>query len=254
MTAPDRPGGVDASDKKRRPPRLLVKTTIAVTLVTMALLLVVVFVVTLSVRDRVREGVAENLESSQRMFATLEARRQRELRAQAVTLSESPTLKAALDTYVAELKTSDQPTRAQLLTTIANELEKLAERFEADAIVLVDTHQSTLAAAGRDAHQWLSGRTGERHFERRRPGQLRRGGSCRQQRVSSRLGAAAAQRRRHDRYALPRDQSRSAVCQSARGPFACQHRDRQRSPAPGWQPRAGRCTRIRGMDREIERH
>jgi putative nucleotidyltransferase with HDIG domain len=136
-----------------------VKTTIAVTLVTMALLLVVVFVVTLSVRDRVREGVAENLESSQRMFATLEARRQRELRAQAVTLSESPTLKAALDTYVAELKTSDQPTRAQLLTTIANELEKLAERFEADAIVLVDTHQSTLAAAGRDAHQWLSGRT-----------------------------------------------------------------------------------------------
>ena len=201
MTAPDRPGGVDASDKKRRPPRLLVKTTIAVTLVTMALLLVVVFVVTLSVRDRVREGVAENLESSQRMFATLEARRQRELRAQAVTLSESPTLKAALDTYVAELKTSDQPTRAQLLTTIANELEKLAERFEADAIVLVDTHQSTLAAAGRDAHQWLSGRTGERHFERRRPGQLRRGGSRRQQRVSSRLGAAAAQRRRHDRYA-----------------------------------------------------
>jgi len=159
MTASDWPGGVDVSEKKRRPPRLLVKTTIAVTLVTMALLLVVVFVVTLSVRDRVREGVAENLESSQRMFATLEARRQRELRAQAVTLSESPTLKAALDTYVAELKSSDQATRVQLFSTIANELEKLAERFEADAIVLVDTHQSTLAAAGRDANQWLSGRT-----------------------------------------------------------------------------------------------
>ena len=71
MTACERPGGVDVSEQKRRPPRLLVKTTIAVTLVTMALLLVVVFVVTLSVRDRVREGVAENLESSQRMFATL---------------------------------------------------------------------------------------------------------------------------------------------------------------------------------------
>ena len=159
MTAPVPVGGVDLSEKKRRPPRLLVKTTIAVTFVTMALLLVVVFVVTLSVRDRVREGVAENLESSQRMFATLEARRQRELRAQAVALSESPTLKAALDTYVAELKTSDQPTHAQLLSTIANELEKLAGRFEADAIVLVDTHQSTLAAAGRDANQWLTSRT-----------------------------------------------------------------------------------------------
>jgi hypothetical protein len=161
---------VDVSEKKRRPPRLLVKTTIAVTLVTMALLLVVVFVVTLSVRDRVREGVAENLESSQRMFATLEARRQRELRAQAVTLSESPTLKAALDTYVAELKTSDQPTRAQLLSTIANELEKLAERFEADAIVL-GRHTPIYARGGwprrEPVAEWPYG---ERHFEGRRPG------------------------------------------------------------------------------------
>ena len=159
MTAPQEPGDVSVSRKKRRPPRLLVKTTVAVTLVTMALLLVVVFVVTLNVRDRVREGVAENLESSQRMFAALEARRQRELRAQVETLAESPTLKAALDTYIAELKTSDKATRAQLLSTIANELEKLATRFEADAIVLVDGRQATLAAAGRVADRWLRGRT-----------------------------------------------------------------------------------------------
>ena len=151
--------GVRARLNGRRPPRLLVKTTVAVSLVTTALLLVVVFVVTLNVRDQVRKGVTDNLESSQRMFAALEARRQRELRAQAMTLAESPTLKAALDTYTAELKTSDDTTRTQLLNTISLELNKLAERFEADAIVLVDTRQTTLAAAGRVADGWLTGRT-----------------------------------------------------------------------------------------------
>ena len=158
MTGPTG-SGVRALLNGRRPPRLLVKTTVAVSLVTTALLLVVVFVVTLNVRDQVRQGVTDNLESSQRMFAALEARRQRELRAQAMTLAESPTLKAALDTYIAELKTSDETTRTQLLNTISIELNKLAERFEADAIVLVDTRHTTLAAAGRFADGWLKGRT-----------------------------------------------------------------------------------------------
>ena len=142
----------------QRPPRLLIKTTIAVSFVTVALLLVVVFVVTLSVRDQVRRGVVSNLDSSQRLFAQLEARRQREMRAQAATLADSPTLKAALDTYAAYASSSDAPTKVQLFTTITNELQKLASRVDADAIVLVDAHQSTLAAAGRVANRWPLGR------------------------------------------------------------------------------------------------
>ena len=54
---------------ERRPPRLLVKT-LTVAFLTVALLLGVVFiVVTLTVRNQVRQAVASNLESTQRLFA-----------------------------------------------------------------------------------------------------------------------------------------------------------------------------------------
>jgi putative nucleotidyltransferase with HDIG domain len=141
-----------------RPPRLLVKTTIAVTLVTVVLLLVVVFVVTLTVREQVRQAVTDNLESSQRLFGAIERRRQSELRAQAATVADSPTLKAALDTYALYATTSNDATKVQLFATIANELDKVGERIEADAIVLADAHQNTLAATGRLADRWQRGR------------------------------------------------------------------------------------------------
>ena len=144
----------------RQPPRLLGKT-LTVTFGTVALLLVVVFIVVMvNVRRQVRQGVVDNLESSQRLFAALETRRQHELRAQTVALAESPTLKAALDTYSAEARTIDDAGRRQLLSTIAIELAKVAAHVEeADALVLVDATSTILAAAGRSAGLWPVGRT-----------------------------------------------------------------------------------------------
>jgi putative nucleotidyltransferase with HDIG domain len=141
-----------------RPPRLLVKT-LTVTFVMVVVLLAVVFVlVTVRVRDQVRESVVANLESSQRLFAALETRRQREMRAQAATLAESPTLKAAMDIYSAEARGGGSG-RTDLLATIANELEKVAARMEeSDAIIVVDSRQNTLAAAGRLRERWAIGR------------------------------------------------------------------------------------------------
>jgi putative nucleotidyltransferase with HDIG domain len=141
----------------RRPPRLLVKT-LAVTFVTVAVLLAGVFaVVIISVRDQVRRSVAASLESGQRVFAAVEHRRQRELQAQAATLAENPTLKATIDTYAAESRTSDPVRRAQWLATIANELDKIAARVDADALILADAHQTTLATAGRFSDRWPQG-------------------------------------------------------------------------------------------------
>ena len=107
----------------RRPPQLLVKT-LGVTFATAALLLVAVFVVvTVSVRDQVRQAVVTNLESSQRVFAAIETRRQRELSEQVAALAESPRLKAAVDTYAAEAATNtDAAVREQWLTTIRRQL------------------------------------------------------------------------------------------------------------------------------------
>ena len=112
----------------KRPPRLLVKT-LAVIFIAVAVLLAGVFVVViLSVRDQVRQSVAASLESGQRIFAAVESRRQRELQAQAATLAENPTLKATVDTYAAEVRTSDDARRGLLLNTVANELDKVAGR------------------------------------------------------------------------------------------------------------------------------
>lgn len=138
-----------------RPPRLLVRT-LTVTFVTVALLLVAVFVVvTVSVRDQVRQAVSTNLEAGQRVFAAIEARRQRELSEQVAALAESPYLKAAVDTYAAESKTNTDPAvREQWLTTIRRKLDEVAARIDSDAIVLTDVHHHTLAAAGRLADRW----------------------------------------------------------------------------------------------------
>jgi putative nucleotidyltransferase with HDIG domain len=141
----------------RKPPALLFKT-LAVTFGMVAVLLVIVFTaVFASVRNLVRQSAVDNLVSTQRMFAELETRRQRDLRAQASTLAESSTLKAALDTYMAETSSSDADGRDQLLTTIARELERVAARVDVDAVVAVDLHHKTLAAAGPLADRWPRG-------------------------------------------------------------------------------------------------
>lgn len=105
-------------------------------------------------RNQVRETVRQQLDASQRMVAALQYREQRLLRLQAENVAESPTLKAAIDTYAAEAETADASVREQLHNTIVGELRKIASRVEADAIVVIDTHRRTLGAAGRMGSLW----------------------------------------------------------------------------------------------------
>jgi putative nucleotidyltransferase with HDIG domain len=143
-----------------RAPGLLLKTLAVTFLMVFVLLLVVFAFVTMRVRQQVRESVTANLESTERLFAQVETRRQNEMRATAAAVAENPTLKAALDTYSAEARTSTPTLRAQWLATITNELDKVAraEADDADAIVLADTHMETMAASGRLAGDWPPGR------------------------------------------------------------------------------------------------
>jgi putative nucleotidyltransferase with HDIG domain len=148
--------------QERRAPRLLVKALV-VTFGTVAMLLVLVFLfVRASVRDQVRRTVTQNLDASQRMLAALEDQRLHELRTQAETLAENPTLKAAVDTYAAESPQADDDARAQLLATLQRELDKLAARVQSDAVALADLDGDTLAVAGRLGDEWPRGRTDAR--------------------------------------------------------------------------------------------
>ncbi len=141
----------------RRPPRLLVRTLV-VTFGTAAVLLLLVFVlVRMTVRDQVRRTVAQNLDTGQRLLATLEDQRRQELTLQAATLVENPTLKAAVDTYAAEVHSANRAARAQLLATVQRELDKVSSRLESDAVALVDVDGDTLGVAGPLAAEWFHG-------------------------------------------------------------------------------------------------
>ena len=138
------------------PPRFATRTLIA-TLATVAFVLTAVLVVvTLTVRDHVRRSVVAKLETGQRLLATLEERKAEDLRSQVATLVESPMLKAALDTYEAERRSASAAERAQLLTTIRLELDKLAARLDPDALAARDVDGRVLAVSGRRAPEWTA--------------------------------------------------------------------------------------------------
>ena len=107
-------------------PRLLTRALVA-SFLTVALVLGAVFaVLTLRVRDQVRQSVADNLASAQQVFTKVEARRQQDMRASVATLAESPTLKAALDTWLTERSTANEETRTELVETVQREARKIA--------------------------------------------------------------------------------------------------------------------------------
>jgi putative nucleotidyltransferase with HDIG domain len=139
----------------RRPPRLLVKAVVVTFGTVAALLLLVFFFVRMTVRDQVRLTVTQNLDVSQRMLAALEERRLHELKTQAQTLAENPTLKAAMDTYATEASFGSGSARQQLLATVQRELDKLSARVETDAVALANVDGDTIAASGRLGSAWL---------------------------------------------------------------------------------------------------
>ena len=136
------------------PPRFVVRTTIA-TLVMVAGVLSAVFVgFTINVRQRVRDAVSDKLEAGQRMLSALERRRANELTVVVAALAENSTLKAAVDTYHAEIGTANVVFRREMLVTIERELEKLAARIEPDVLAVTDPSGTVLAVAGRRTRDW----------------------------------------------------------------------------------------------------
>ena len=102
----------------------------------------------------VRKMVTDNLDKRQRLLLEIEKRQSRELQSQVSVLAENPTLKAAVDTYQSEYRTSDQVRRKELVDTIQRELEKLADRIHPDIVAVSDQSGRVLAVAGTHATEW----------------------------------------------------------------------------------------------------
>jgi putative nucleotidyltransferase with HDIG domain len=139
----------------RRPPGLAAKT-VAVTFITVAVILSIVFIVlVVDARDRMRAAETDKLDISSRVFTAFETRRAKDQLATTATLAETPTLKAAFDTYHTEARlgtTSDRRLEAQ--QTVTRELEKLAAVTSASVLAILDTEGRVFASAGGARQQW----------------------------------------------------------------------------------------------------
>jgi putative nucleotidyltransferase with HDIG domain len=149
---------------RAKPPRFVVRATVA-TLIMEAGVLTAVFVgVALDVRERVRGAVTDKLEAGQRMLSALEQRRARELSIQVATLAENPTLKTAVATYTLELGAADPRYRRGAVAAIERELKTLAAKTASDVLAVTDSAGTVLAVGGRRAADWpLNGKVRARH-------------------------------------------------------------------------------------------
>ncbi len=138
----------------RTPPRFVIRTLVA-TLATVAFVLsAVLLVVTINAQTSARSGVVKQLDTIHDLLAELEKNRAQELLTDVKMLAENSTLKAAVDTYQSELRTTNPAGRQDLLATVARELDKLAERIHPDVLEVRSTSGEVLAIAGRRASEW----------------------------------------------------------------------------------------------------
>ena len=138
-------------------PRLVTRVLVS-SFLTVALVLGAVFaVLSVRVRDQVRQSVADNLASAQQVFERVESRRQQDLRASVATLAENPGLKAALDTWLTERAGATERTSEQLIKTIENETKKIADRVGADVLAVADNSRQIVASSGKLAASWPRG-------------------------------------------------------------------------------------------------
>ena len=137
-----------------RTPRFVIRTMATTFTTVVFILAAVLLVVTLIVRNRMRTTVIDHLTNQQGMLRTLEERRLAEMQSQAVMLAESPTVKAAMDTYHAEARLIGGEERTQLFETVVRELDELASRIRPDIIAVTDPVGVVVAAAGRRRSDW----------------------------------------------------------------------------------------------------
>jgi putative nucleotidyltransferase with HDIG domain len=138
----------------RRPPGLAAKT-VAVTFATVVIILTIVFIVLIvEARDRMRDAETAKLEASSGIFRLFEDRRETDQLATTATLAETPTLKAAFDTYVTEARLGSSDDRLQAQQTVTRELEKLAAVTSANVLAILDRDSRVFASAGSARHQW----------------------------------------------------------------------------------------------------
>jgi signal transduction histidine kinase len=118
-------------------------------LLTVAIVAVMFALLGVTVRTETRRLLAATLSQHQSRMASIEHARNEELVRASVLLTESPTLRAALETYQSE-RDDKGGRRRDLLETIQHEVESAATGLDRDLAVMTDRDGGILATRARD--------------------------------------------------------------------------------------------------------
>jgi signal transduction histidine kinase/ActR/RegA family two-component response regulator len=102
----------------------------------------------LQVKAKTDQFVAEALNRNQRRLLNLRSRNLQQLLRTSALMTESPTLRAAMETYRVESAFGKTPVDG-LLNTIGNETQKIAAGLDKDLLILTDDQGRVLAASSR---------------------------------------------------------------------------------------------------------
>ncbi len=116
------------------------------TLVTVTAVAVAFGLLSMEVRRQTRSHLAELLGQNQRTVLELQRRNQRELLWTSRLMTQSPTLRAAMETYESELASSPER-RADLLATIQTELDRIRTLLGKDLAAITDAQGKLLAVS-----------------------------------------------------------------------------------------------------------
>jgi signal transduction histidine kinase len=104
-------------------------------------------VLSVSVKRHTERRLAETLAKHQRTLSNLERGKLEELLRISTLMTDSPTLRAAMETFASESSPSSR-VREDLLATIQNEANKIAFGLQRDLLLVTDRNGRVLAAAG----------------------------------------------------------------------------------------------------------
>lgn len=117
------------------------------TLLTAASVFAAFLALDVAIRKNTRELLASTLGHHQRMLLNLQKRDLEQLVRTSTLMTDSPTLRAAMDTYRSEAAAGAR-SRTDLLATIQNEAAKIAAGLARDLLIVTDSEGRVLAVAG----------------------------------------------------------------------------------------------------------
>ena len=133
--------------RRRRAWGVGAKLMISSTALTIAAVSLAFLVFSLSVKGHTERRLAETLAKHQQTLSNLQREKLEELLRISTLMTDSPTLRAAMETFASESSPSSE-TRNDLLATIQNEADKVVQGLGRDLLIVTDRNGKVLAAAG----------------------------------------------------------------------------------------------------------